>query len=151
MNAGYILLVEDNASDVALAQRAFRISGIGNELRVAEDGQQALDYLLCAGAYSDREALDVPLLVLLDLKLPRLGGLEVVRMMRADPRTRRIPVVILTSSLEENDIAAAYDNGANSYIRKPVVFEQFTDAVRQLHRYWLGLNQPPPPFESSRS
>lgn len=144
MTSQVILLVEDNPSDIGLTRRAMEKSGISNPLVVAEDGQDALDYIFCDGAHSAREIADTPLLVLLDLKLPRVDGLEVLRRIRADPRTRRIPVVILTSSSEERDVAAGYDNGTNSYIRKPVDFYQFAEVIRQLGMYWLVINQPPP-------
>ncbi len=144
MTSQVILLVEDNPSDIGLTRRAMEKSGISNPLVVAEDGQDALDYIFCDGAHSAREIADTPLLVLLDLKLPRVDGLEVLRRIRADARTRRIPVVILTSSSEERDVAAGYDNGTNSYIRKPVDFQQFAEVIRQLGMYWLVINQPPP-------
>jgi CheY-like chemotaxis protein len=139
-----ILLVEDNPSDVALTERALEKSHIANELVVVQDGQEALDYLWGAGAYAGRAASDSPALILLDLKLPRLPGLEVLRRIRADSRTRRLPVVILTTSREEQDLAAGYDLGVNSYIRKPVDFKQFAAAVEQLGLYWLVLNEGPP-------
>jgi len=144
MTSQVILLVEDNPSDIGLTRRAMEKSGISNPLVVAEDGQDALDYIFCDGAHSAREIADTPLLVLLDLKLPRVDGLEVLRRIRADPRTRRIPVVILTSSSEERDVTAGYDNGTNSYIRKPVDFYQFAEVIKQLGMYWLVINQPPP-------
>ena len=144
MTSQVILLVEDNPSDIGLTRRAMEKSGISNPLVVAEDGQDALDYIFCNGAHSAREIADTPLLVLLDLKLPRVDGLEVLRRIRADPRTRRIPVVILTSSSEERDVTAGYDNGTNSYIRKPVDFYQFAEVIKQLGMYWLVINQPPP-------
>lgn len=144
MNDKVILLVEDNPSDIALTQRAFRKNAIGNPLVIAEDGQEALDYLFCNGAHSSRDGADLPMLVLLDLKLPRIDGLEVLRRIRADQRTRRIPVVILTSSSEEQDLAAGYDLGTNSYIRKPVDFHQFADVIKQLGMYWLVINESPP-------
>lgn len=144
MNEREILLVEDNPSDVALTRRAFAKNAIKNPLVVAEDGQQALDFLHGTGAQDGANAGDVPVLILLDLKLPRIDGLEVLRRIRAEPRTRRIPVVILTSSLEEHDIAAGYDLGVNSYIRKPVDFKQFAEVIGQLGLYWLVTNQPPP-------
>lgn len=144
MTHDVILLVEDNPSDIALTRRAFEKSGISNSLVVAEDGQEALDYLFCAGAYGGRDIADVPMVVLLDLNLPRVSGFEVLRRIRADPRTRRIPVVILTSSREEQDVAAGYDLGTNSYIRKPVDFSQFAETVKQLGLYWLVVNEPPP-------
>jgi two-component system response regulator len=144
MNERAILLVEDNPSDIALTQRALTRSAIRNPLVVAEDGQQALDYLFGTCAHADRDAAALPVLILLDLKLPRIDGLEVLRRVRADSRTRRIPVVILTSSGEETDIAAGYDLGTNSYIRKPVDFHQFAEMIKQLGLYWLVINEPPP-------
>lgn len=143
MNPKVILLVEDNPSDVGLTQRALAKSHVANELVVAEDGQAALDYLFAAGDYAGRDVAVLPSLVLLDLKLPGVDGLEVLRRVRADERTRRLPVVILTSSKEEQDVAASYDLGANSYIRKPVDFAQFAQAIQQLGLYWLVLNEPP--------
>ena len=145
MKSKIILLVEDNPSDVGLTQRALAKSHVANELVVAEDGQEALDYLFGAGAYAGREVTELPTLVLLDLKLPRVGGLEVLRQIRADQRTRRLPVVILTTSKEEQDVAQSYDLGANSYIRKPVDFTQFAQAVEQMGLYWLVLNESAPP------
>lgn len=145
MKSKIILLVEDNPSDVGLTQRALAKSHVSNELVVAEDGQEALDYLFGAGAYAGREVTELPALVLLDLKLPRVDGLEVLRQIRADERTRRLPVVILTTSREEQDVAQSYDLGANSYIRKPVDFTQFAQAVEHLGLYWLVLNESAPP------
>ena len=139
-----ILLVEDNPSDVALTERALAKARILNELVVADDGQEALDYLWGAGAHSGRDVAELPALVLLDLKLPKVPGLEVLRQIRGDARTRRVPVVILTTSKEEQDVAAGYDLGVNSYIRKPVDFKQFASAVEQLGLYWLLLNEAPP-------
>ena len=144
MNSGIILLVEDNLSDIGLTERALSKGHIANALVVAEDGQEALDFLFSTGAYAGRDATDQPALILLDLKLPRLGGLEVLRRIRADERTRRLPVVILTTSQEEQDIATSYDLGVNSYIRKPVDFVQFAAGIQQLGFYWLALNQAPP-------
>lgn len=141
MKPKMILLVEDNPSDVELTRRAFLKSRIANELVVAEDGQEVLDVLFGAGA----EARELPALVLLDLKLPRVDGLEVLRRIRADERTRRLPVVVLTTSREEQDLARSYDLGVNSYIRKPVDFNQFVESVGHLGLYWLVLNEPPPP------
>ncbi len=144
MTERVILLVEDNPSDIALTQRALVKSAIKNPLVVAEDGQQALDFLFGTGAHAGRDTGDPPILILLDLKLPRIDGLEVLRRIRANPRTRRILVVILTSSSEEQDIAAGYDLGSNSYIRKPVDFHQFAEVIKQLGLYWLVINEPPP-------
>jgi CheY-like chemotaxis protein len=150
MSSKTILLVEDNPSDVDLTKRALERGRISNRLVVVEDGQEALDYLWGAGAYSGRDVSDLPTLTLLDLKLPKVPGLELLRRMRADARTRRAPVVILTSSKEERDVAASYDYGVNSYIRKPVDFSQFQMALEQLGLYWLVLNEPPPPVNSTR-
>jgi two-component system response regulator len=144
MSGKIILLVEDNPDDVALTLRALKKNNIANEVVVASDGEEALEYLTATGKYAGRNVNDVPQVVLLDLKLPKVGGLEVLRAMRADPRTRMLPVVVLTSSTEERDIIASYQLGANSYIRKPVDFDQFVDAIRQLGLYWLVLNQAPP-------
>lgn len=144
LNMRTILLVEDNPSDIGLTRRALQRCRIANDLVVAEDGEEALDYLWARGAYAGREVSHLPSLMLLDLKLPKLGGLDVLRRIRQDPRTRRLPVVILTSSKEEQDIAAGYDLGMNSYICKPVDFVQFAAAVEQLGLYWLVLNELPP-------
>jgi two-component system, response regulator len=138
-----ILLVEDNPDDVELTLRAFERNNIGNEVIVASDGEEALDYVFATGKFKDRDPDKTPAVVLLDLKLPKLTGLDVLRRMRADPRTRRLPVVVLTSSNEERDIIASYDLGANSFVRKPVDFAQFLDAARQLGLYWLVLNEQP--------
>ena len=143
MNAKVILLIEDNASDIALTERALSRNNITNELVVAQDGQEGLDYLFATGAHAGRDVNALPVLILLDLKLPRIDGLEVLRRIRADARTRRVPVVILTSSREEQDIAAGYDLGVNSYIRKPVDFHQFSETIRQLGLYWLVINEAP--------
>ena len=139
-----ILLVEDNLSDVGLTKRAFEKHCIHNELVVAEDGQEALDYLFGAGAYAGRDTNEMPAVVLMDLKLPKVEGLEALRRIRAHDLTKRLPVVILTSSREDQDVAMSYDLGANSYIRKPVDFQQFAGAVRTLDLYWVVLNEPPP-------
>lgn len=144
MNSNCILLVEDNPSDVRLTRRALQQSHIANPLVVAEDGREALDYLFALGAHEGRDVADLPRLVLLDLKLPRVDGLEVLRQVRANEHTRLVPVVILTSSQEQQDILAGYDLGANSYVRKPVDFTRFAEAVRTLGLYWLLLNEPPP-------
>jgi two-component system response regulator len=144
MSGKSILLVEDNPDDVALTLRALKKNNIANEVVVARDGEEALEYLTATGKYAGRPAADLPQIVLLDLKLPKVGGLEVLRAMRADPHMRLLPVVVLTSSSEEGDVIASYDLGANSYIRKPVDFNQFQEAVRQLGLYWLVLNQTAP-------
>ncbi len=138
-----ILLVEDNPDDEALALRALKKSNLANEIAVARDGVEALDFLFCEGQHADRAPCDLPVVVLLDLKLPKVDGLEVLKRIKSDERTRRLPVVILTSSSEERDIVDSYDFGANSYIRKPVDFNQFTEAVAQLGLYWLVLNEVP--------
>jgi len=139
-----ILLVEDNADDEKLTLRALKKNNILNEVVVARDGAEALDYLFGTGAYAGRNLSVMPEVVLLDLKLPKVDGLEVLRRVRADGRTKLLPVVILTSSNEENDRINGYGLGANSYVRKPVDFNQFSDAARQLGLYWLVLNEPPP-------
>ena len=139
-----ILLVEDNTDDEALTLRALTRNNIGNEVVVARDGEEALEWLLAEGRYAERNIHDQPALVLLDLKLPKIGGLEVLRRMRENPATRLIPVVILTSSREEDDRLKGYTNGANSYVRKPIDFAHFVEAVRQVGLYWLVLNEPPP-------
>jgi CheY-like chemotaxis protein len=138
-----ILLVEDNPDDVELTLRALKKNNITNEMKIARDGVEALDILLCRGAYSDRDPHDLPQVVLLDLKLPKLDGLEVLRQVRANQYTKLLPVVILTSSKEEQDIVSGYSLGANSYIRKPVDFAQFCDAVHHLGLYWLLMNEVP--------
>lgn len=139
-----ILLIEDNPSDIELTQRALEKGHILNELVVTSDGQEALDYLFGTGAYAGRDTSDLPALTLLDLKLPKVSGLSVLRRIRAEASTHRMPVVILTSSREEQDMAASYDLGVNSYIRKPVDFEHFVQSVAQLGLYWLVLNEEPP-------
>jgi len=139
-----ILLVEDNPDDVELTLRAFKESKLANEIVVVRDGKEALDYLFCEGAYAGRDPESAPEVVLLDLKLPKIDGLEVLRRLRADERTRRQPVVVLTSSGEQKDIVTSYDYGANSFIRKPVDYAQFLEAVKHLGLYWLVLNEMPP-------
>ncbi len=143
MKKKFILLVEDNPDDEALALRALKKSNLANEIAVARDGVEALDYIFCEGRYAERDFHDQPVVILLDLKLPKIDGLEVLKKIKGDERTRRIPVVIMTSSSEEQDIVNSYDFGANSYIRKPVDFNQFTEAVAQLGLYWLVLNEVP--------
>jgi two-component system response regulator len=140
-----ILLVEDNPDDIELTLRAFRKSNIANDVVVVRDGVEALDYLFARGRYSDRDQDALPQVVLLDLNLPRVGGLDVLEKVRANPKTKLLPVVILTSSTEERDLVSGYSLGANSYVRKPVDFEQFADSVKQLGLYWLVLNRPAPP------
>ena len=144
MTAKTILLIEDNASDIELTRRALERSHVANQLVVVHDGQEALEYLFGTGPHAGREISSLPGVTLLDLKLPRVPGLEVLRAIRADARTRRMPVVILTSSNEERDVAAGYDLGVNSYIQKPVDFKRFVEAIQQLGLYWLLLNEPPP-------
>lgn len=139
-----ILLVEDNPNDVELTLRGFEKSKVAHQIVVASDGEEALDYLFAAGVHADRDPGAWPEVVLLDLKLPKMSGFELLRSLRSDARTKRLPVVILTSSNEEKDIAASYDLGANSYVRKPVDFSQFADAARQLGLYWLVLNEQAP-------
>ncbi|HYO46892.1 MAG TPA: response regulator [Gemmatimonadota bacterium] len=140
---GAILLVEDTEDDIELTRRALKKNNLTNPLVVARDGQEALDYLLGNGT-AQPDPDDLPAIVLLDLQLPKIDGLEVLRRLRAEPRTRLLPIVILTSSREERDLIEGYTNGANSYIRKPVDFHQFSEAVRQLGLYWLVLNETPP-------
>ena len=148
MDTKVILLVEDNPDDEALTLRAFAKSNIANQVVVAHDGVEALDFLFSTGSYAGRDMRIQPQVILLDLKLPKLDGLEVLRRMRADDRTALLPVVILTSSKEEQDIIQSYRLGANSYIRKPVDFLQFIEAVRQLGLYWLVLNEAAPRIAS---
>ena len=138
-----ILLVEDNPNDEELTLYALKKSNITNHIQVVRDGAEALEYLFCTGAYAHRQINDPPKVVLLDLKLPKVDGLEVLEKIKADERTRTIPVVMLTSSQEERDIVESYQLGVNSYIVKPVDFEQFTEAVRQLGLYWMLLNKTP--------
>lgn len=147
MRRSHILLVEDNRDDVELTVRAFKRNNIANELVVARDGVEALDYLFAQGPFSGRDPHHLPAVVLLDLKLPRVSGLEVLRRLRGDPLTQLLPVVILTTSKEERDLVDSYRLGCNSYVVKPVDFAQFMDAVRQLGLYWLVLNEIPPPPE----
>jgi two-component system, response regulator len=144
MKEKFILLVEDNADDEALTIRALKRNNIRNEVVVARDGSEALNYLLGRGAYEGRDTSVLPQIVLLDLKLPKLDGLDVLRAIRGDERTKRLPVVILTSSKEDKDLLSGYELGANSYVRKPVDFTEFAEAVRQLGLYWLVLNESPP-------
>jgi two-component system response regulator len=145
MDERTILLVEDNPDDEALTLRALKKHNIKNEVVVVRDGAEALDWLFARGVHAGRDASQLPQVVLLDLKLPKVTGLEVLRAVRDDPRTKRLPVVLLTSSKEEQDVIAGYDLGANSYVRKPVDFGDFAEAIRQLGLYWLVLNETAPP------
>jgi two-component system response regulator len=145
MTTKIILLVEDNPTDEALTLRALRKSGIKNEVIVTRDGAEALEYLFCTGAFAGRDPEDIPAVILMDLNLPKIGGLEAVQRIRENPATRLLPVVILTSSDEEDDRLKGYEAGANSYVRKPVEFDKFASAVQQLGLYWLILNEPAPP------
>ncbi len=138
-----ILLVEDNPQDLELAQRALRKANVTNRIHIARDGAEALEFIFCEGPHAARKIEDSPKVILLDLKLPKVDGLEVLKRIKGDPRTRAIPVVVLTSSKEQNDVVESYDLGVNSYIVKPVNFEGFVSAVQQLGMYWLLLNQPP--------
>lgn len=144
-----ILLVEDSRRDEELALRALRKNNISNEVAVARDGAEALDYLFGTGTYAGRNTAELPTVVLLDLKLPKIDGLEVLRRIRADDRTKLLPVVILTSSKEDQDRLQGYTSGANSYVRKPIDFAEFAEGVRQLGLYWLILNEGPPPTRSA--
>jgi CheY-like chemotaxis protein len=145
MDDKIILLVEDNPNDEALTLRALKKNNIRNEVAVVRDGPEALEWLFATGAHSGRDPTILPQVVLLDLKLPKLSGLEVLRAIRADPRTKRLPVVLLTSSKEDQDVVTGYDLGANSYVCKPVDFAEFAEAIRQLGLYWLVLNETAPP------
>jgi two-component system response regulator len=139
-----ILLVEDNADDEELTTRALRKANIANEIVVTRDGKEAIDYLFGQGAYEGRDLSSMPAVILLDLKLPKLSGLDVLQRVRADPRTRLVPIVVLTSSSEDEDMLKSYESGANSYVRKPVEFGAFVNAVSQLGIYWMLLNQAVP-------
>ncbi|HRH95051.1 MAG TPA: response regulator [Prosthecobacter sp.] len=138
-----VLLVEDSLEDLELTQRALRNANLGNHIQVARDGAEALDFIFCEGEHAGRKIEDTPKLILLDLKLPKVDGLEVLQRIKDDPRTRHIPVVVLTSSKEQSDLVRSYQLGVNSYIVKPVNFESFATAVQELGMYWLLLNQPP--------
>ncbi len=144
MDQATILLIEDNPDDVELTLHALQKNHMANDVVVAGDGAEGLDYLFGTGKYAGRDAEEPPALVLLDLQLPKIGGLEVLRKVREDERTKRIPVVILTTSDEEEDIVNGYDRGCNSYLRKPVDFTEFMNSVKQLEVYWMVLNTPPP-------
>jgi two-component system response regulator len=144
MREKMILLVEDNPDDEALTMRALKQSKLANEIVVTRDGQEAVEFLFGTGKYEGRDLSHMPTVILLDLKLPKLSGLEVLQQLRGDPRTRVTPVVVLTSSSEDEDMMRSYQLGANSYVRKPVIFGRFADAVSQLGLYWMLLNEPPP-------
>jgi two-component system response regulator len=146
-----ILLVEDSAEDAELTIRALRHNKIANVIQVAEDGAEALDFLFCRGLHQDRTFSSLPKLVLLDLKLPKVNGMEVLRAIRADERTRSIPVVVLTSSKEERDVIEGYQLGVNAYAQKPVDFKQFNETVRHIGMFWMLVNQAPPPKGSAAS
>jgi len=139
-----ILLVEDSADDIELTVHVLRREGIAERIEVVRDGEQALDFLFCQGAYTYRNGKEPPRMVLLDLKLPKINGLEVLREIKGDPATKSIPVVVLTASREERDFVSSYGLGVNSYIQKPVDFEQFRQTIKQLGMFWLMVNQPPP-------
>ncbi|PZU97940.1 MAG: two-component system response regulator [Pseudanabaena sp.] len=139
----FILLIEDSDADAELAIRALRRSRISNQIQLLRDGAEALDFLFCRGIYSDRQIIDQPKIILLDLKLPKVSGLEVLQQIKADPRTQMIPIVMLTSSAQDSDILKSYQLGVNSYIVKPIDFEQFNQAVEQLGLYWVLINKTP--------
>jgi two-component system response regulator len=145
MGEKIILLVEDNEEDEELTVRALRQAQVSNEIAITRDGSEALEFLFCEGRYRERDPAKQPAVILLDLKLPKLNGIDVLKRIRADERTRYIPVVILTSSSEEDDMLQSYASGANSYVRKPIVFSQFANAVAQLGLYWMLLNENPRP------
>ena len=144
MNKLEILLVEDNVDDVELAIHALRGEQLANEITVARDGEEALDFVFCRGPHASRKFENPPRLILLDLKLPKVDGLDVLRAIKSDPRTKAIPVVIMTSSREERDVIESYKLGVNAYVQKPVDFEQFRGVVKELGLFWLVINQPPP-------
>ena len=144
MNDPFVLLVEDNPDDQELALRALRRNNVSDDVVVVNDGQQALEFLKAEGRWTGRNPTALPVVVLLDMKLPKLDGLEVLKRLRNEDLTRLVPVVVLSSSAEAADVLGAYRAGANSYLRKPVDFNQFTETIRQLAIYWMGLNQPPP-------
>jgi two-component system response regulator len=145
-----ILLVEDNQDDVDLAMHALQRGKVANHIFVVRDGEEALDFLFCRGEYVERSFDHPPKLVLLDLKLPKVDGMEVLKMVKGDPRTRTIPIVMMTSSKEERDLVNSYNLGANSYIQKPVDFDQFRETVKTIGLYWLVINQPPVTEDSRR-
>ena len=140
-----ILLVEDNPADEALTLRAFKKFNQSVQISVVRDGAEAVDFIFCKGVHKDRDPGDLPQLILMDMNLPKLTGIEVLRRIRANEHTQLLPVIMLTSSREEQDLIESYRNGANSYVRKPIDYDEFLEAVRQLSLYWLILNEPPPP------
>jgi CheY-like chemotaxis protein len=144
LNKLEILLIEDNTDDVELAVHALRREKLANDITVVTDGEEALDFCFCRGPFASRSFLDPPRLILLDLKLPKVDGLEVLRALKGDPRTKAIPVVIMTSSQEERDLVESYRLGVNAYVQKPVDFDQFRNLVKELGLFWLVINQPPP-------
>jgi two-component system response regulator len=139
-----ILLVEDNPNDEALILRAFKKYNRSAQITVVRDGAEAVDFVFCQGAHKDRDPQDLPQLILMDMKLPKLSGLEVLRRVRANEHTQLLPIIMLTSSREEQDLIESYRSGANSYVRKPINYDEFLEAIRQLNLYWLILNEPPP-------
>jgi two-component system, response regulator len=145
MSSKIILLVDDNENDIFLTQRALKKNNIANEVVIANDGQEALDYLFGNGKHTGRDLSQMPVVTLLDLKMPRIDGFEVLKQIRSNPRTKHLPVVILTASREDIDIVKGYTEGCNAYVSKPVDFDQFAEAVRQLGLFWLVLNEAPPP------
>ena len=143
-----ILLVEDNEDDLELALRAFKLAKLNYPVHVARDGVEALEFVFCEGAYSHRSLDRPPRIILLDMKLPKVDGLEVLKRIKGDPRTRTIPVILLTSSRQSSDVTESYENGCNAYIVKPINFDQFMNAVQLIGSFWLGLNQPPVPHNA---
>ncbi len=149
MDSKFILLIEDSEDDIKLTEMAFKENNIKNELVVLRDGAEAMDYIFCKGTYSNRDKNKLPALILLDIKLPKINGIEVLKQLRSNIRTKLIPVVILTSSKEEKDLINGYSFGCNSYVRKPVNFNEFTGAMKQLGLYWIILNEEPPKIPES--
>lgn len=139
-----ILVVEDNPNEEALILRAFKKYNLSSQITVVRDGAEAIDFVFCQGVYKDRDPDDLPQLILLDINLPKLSGLDVLRRLRANERTRLLPIIMLSSSVEEQDLIESYRSGANSYVRKPIKYDQFLEAIRQLGLYWLIVNEPPP-------
>jgi two-component system, response regulator len=139
-----ILVVEDNPNEEALILRAFKKYNLSSQITVVRDGAEAIDFVFCQGVYKDRDPEDLPQLILLDINLPKLSGLDVLRRLRANERTRLLPIIMLTSSVEEQDLLESYRSGANSYVQKPIQYDQFLESIRQLGMYWLLVNEPPP-------